>query len=54
VFPKTVNCDRMEENFALFDFSLSDEQMSAIDGLDRGEDGRTGPNPDRFDYVPSD
>jgi len=52
VFPKSVNRSRIEENFALFDFELDDEQMAAISGLDRGDEGRTGPNPDEFDYVP--
>jgi 2,5-diketo-D-gluconate reductase A len=42
----------MEENFAIFDFELSDEQMQRISSLDRGEEGRTGPNPNTFDYVP--
>jgi 2,5-diketo-D-gluconate reductase A len=27
--------------------------VAAVDGLDRGEKGRTGPNPDEFDYIPS-
>jgi 2,5-diketo-D-gluconate reductase A len=52
VFPKSTNADRMKENFAIFDFGLDDADMAAISGLDRGEDGRTGPNPDAFDYVP--
>ncbi|WP_029287561.1 aldo/keto reductase [Cellulomonas sp. HZM] len=50
VFPKSVTRARVEENFALFDFELSDTDMADIDGLDRGE--RTGPDPDTFDYVP--
>jgi 2,5-diketo-D-gluconate reductase A len=52
VFPKSSSRERMAENFALFDFELDDTDMSAINALDRGESGRTGPNPDRFDYVP--
>jgi 2,5-diketo-D-gluconate reductase A len=52
VFPKSTTPSRMEENFAIFDFALSDEQVRAISSLDRGEAGRTGPDPDTFDYVP--
>lgn len=52
VFPKSVTEQRIKDNFALFDFELGDEDLSAISGLDKGEDGRTGPNPDTFDYVP--
>ncbi|WP_084038159.1 aldo/keto reductase [Demequina sp. NBRC 110053] len=51
IFPKSMHRERMEENFAIFDFGLSDEQMERINGLDRGEDGRQGPNPDTFDRV---
>lgn len=50
VFPKTVTRRRMEENFALFDFALSDDDMAAIDGLNRDE--RRGPDPDQFNWVP--
>jgi 2,5-diketo-D-gluconate reductase A len=52
IFPKSSSVERMEENFALFDFELDDDQVAAISGLDKGEDGRTGPNPDEFDYIP--
>jgi len=51
VFPKTTHVERMRENFAIFDFELDDASMSAITALDRGEDGRRGPNPDTFDRV---
>jgi 2,5-diketo-D-gluconate reductase A len=53
VFPKSVTPARIEENFALFDFELGDDQMERVGGLDRGEEGRTGPNPDVFDYIPA-
>ena len=52
VFPKTVTPERMRENFDIFDFELSDDDMSTITALDRGEDGRGGPNPDTFDMIP--
>jgi 2,5-diketo-D-gluconate reductase A len=52
VFPKSTTPARIEENFGLFDFELDDDQMARITALDRGEDGRTGPHPDRFAYVP--
>jgi 2,5-diketo-D-gluconate reductase A len=48
VFPKSVTPARIEENFALFDFALGDDDVERISGLDRGEEGRTGPHPDRF------
>jgi 2,5-diketo-D-gluconate reductase A len=53
VFPKSVTPQRIKENLALFDFELSDDDIQALTALDKGEDGRTGPNPDVFDYVPS-
>jgi 2,5-diketo-D-gluconate reductase A len=51
VFPKSVTRSRIEENFAVFDFELGADDIEAIKDLDRGEDGRTGPHPDRFAYV---
>ncbi|NEA42474.1 aldo/keto reductase [Streptomyces sp. SID11385] len=50
VFPKSVTRSRVEENFALFDFELTEGDMSEISALNRDE--RTGPNPDEFNYVP--
>ena len=52
VFPKSVSPDRMRSNFHLFDFELDNSDIDAISALDRGEPGRTGPNPDNFDYIP--
>ena len=51
VFPKSVNPKRIAENFALFDFVLTDADMAAITGLHR-KDGRRGPNPDEFNWIP--
>jgi 2,5-diketo-D-gluconate reductase A len=44
IFPKSNSRSRIEENFALFDFALSDDQIAAITALNRDE--RIGPNPD--------
>lgn len=52
VFPKSMHEARMRENFEIFDFELTDDQVAAITALDRGEDGRRGPNPDTFDWIP--
>jgi 2,5-diketo-D-gluconate reductase A len=50
VFPKSTNPKRMQENFEIFDFELSESDVAAISGCNRDE--RTGPDPDTFDYVP--
>jgi 2,5-diketo-D-gluconate reductase A len=52
VFPKTVSPDRMKSNFEIFDFELAGSDMHDISALDKGESGRTGPNPDTFAYIP--
>ena len=36
VIPKSVNKERIESNMALFDFSLTDDQMKALSSLDKG------------------
>ena len=51
VFPKSVNPERMKLNLEIFDFNLTEEEMTTIDGLEQGEEGRTGPHPDVFDRV---
>jgi 2,5-diketo-D-gluconate reductase A len=53
VFPKSVSPGRIKENFELFDFSLDGDEMAALSGLDRGASGRTGPDPDVFDFIPA-
>ncbi|MEV6410918.1 aldo/keto reductase [Kribbella sp. NPDC051718] len=49
VIPKSVTPARVRENFAVFDFSLTDADLNSLAGLDRGE--RTGPDPDTFNVV---
>ncbi len=52
VFPKSTTPSRIKENFALFEFELDPDDVAAIAALDKGENGRTGPDPDTFDNVP--
>lgn len=45
--PKSTNPERIRENFAVSDFTLTDEQLAALDALDTGF--RNGPDPDGAD-----
>ncbi len=46
VFPKSVTQERIEQNFDVFDFHLTEDEMTEIEALDAGD--RTGPDPDTF------
>jgi 2,5-diketo-D-gluconate reductase A len=52
VFPRSVRKERLAENFDVFDFALAPDEVAALAALDKGEDGRQGPNPDTFDWIP--
>ncbi|MDF2828335.1 MAG: 2,5-didehydrogluconate reductase [Mycobacterium sp.] len=52
IFPKSVTPQRIQDNFDIFDFELSPDDVDALTELDKGEQGRTGPNPDTFDMIP--
>jgi diketogulonate reductase-like aldo/keto reductase len=44
--PRSVTPSRIRENIETFDFTLGDEDLATIGGLDRN--GRVGPHPDTF------
>jgi 2,5-diketo-D-gluconate reductase A len=49
IFPKSVTPARINENFEIFDFELSDGDVAEISALNKNQ--RTGPDPDKFDMV---
>jgi 2,5-diketo-D-gluconate reductase A len=46
IFPKSVTASRIRENFDIFGFELSGEDVAAISALNKNQ--RTGPDPDTF------
>ena len=43
--PRSTNAGRLQENFDVFDFELSTDEMRQMESLDKGEAGRTGAEP---------
>jgi 2,5-diketo-D-gluconate reductase A len=51
VIPKSVNPERIASNFDVFDFELSDDDVTSISSLDNGT--RLGPDPRTFNFTGS-
>src|SRR5699024_651283 len=51
LFPKSNNRDRMEQNFDVFDFELTDAEMASIDYLENG--GRVSVDPAEVSCSPA-
>jgi diketogulonate reductase-like aldo/keto reductase len=49
VIPKSVHADRIKENFNVFQFKLSDEEVDLINAMDQGK--RIGPDPDTANFA---
>ena len=48
VLPKSTHAERIKQNFDVFDFNLTSEDMTAITALNTGK--RNGADPDNFDF----
>jgi 2,5-diketo-D-gluconate reductase A len=51
VIPKSVNPERIASNFDVFDFELSDDDVTSVSSLDNGT--RLGPDPRTFNFMGS-
>jgi 2,5-diketo-D-gluconate reductase A len=51
VIPKSVNPQRIASNFDVFDFELSDDDVTSVSSLDNGT--RLGPDPRTFNFTGS-
>lgn len=49
LFPKSAHTERIRQNLDVFDFELSETEMAALGALDRGTEGRVGPDPSEME-----
>ena len=48
VIPKSVHAERIAQNINVFDFTLTDEEMSLIAAIDKNQRGSGDPNDEEF------
>lgn len=48
VLPKSTHAERIKQNFEVFDFNLSVDDMTAISAINTGK--RNGADPDNFNF----
>ena len=49
--PRSTNAGRLKENFDVFDFELTPDEMRQMESLDKGEAGRTGSDPATASFL---
>ena len=49
--PRSIHAERLKENFDVFDFELSPDEMKQMATLDKGEAGRTGSDPATANFT---
>ena len=48
MIPKSVHAERIAQNINVFDFTLTDEEMSLIAAIDKNQRGSGDPNDEEF------
>ena len=49
--PRSIHAERLKENFDVFDFELTPDEMRQMESLDKGTAGRTGSDPATASFL---